>query len=66
MCLSKHDQTFWIFHFLCVFGFLHTQNKSKKKEKRKIKSKNNAYREMQDAQMHEDITSKELDQGPKE
>ena len=29
MCVTKHnnaDQTFWIFYFLCVFGFL-TQSK---------------------------------------
>ena len=49
MCSSKNDQTFWIFHFLCVFGFLH----KKQKHKGKIKNKNNAYKEMQDAQMHE-------------
>ena len=34
--------------------YLH--KKKKKKKKSKIKNKNNAYKEMQDAQMHEDIT----------
>ena len=28
MCSNIYDQTFWIFHFLCVFEFLHTQNKN--------------------------------------
>ena len=67
--------TFWNFHFLCGFGFLHTQ---KQKHKSKIKCKNNqnyAYKEMHDAQMHNNEAfnawrvlqrSKELDQGPKE
>ena len=73
MCSSKNDQTFWIFHFLCVFELLHTH--TKQKHKSKIKNKNNAYKEKQDAQIHEDIAfnvyrvlqrSKELDQGPKE
>ena len=28
MCPNIYDQTFLIFHFLCVFEFLHTQNKN--------------------------------------
>ena len=47
MRVTKHnnaDQTFWIFYFLCVFGFL-TQNKVKIDQK-----ENNAYKELQDAQ----------------
>ena len=74
MCSNKYDQTFSIFHFLCDFGFFtHT----KLKHKSKIKCKNNqndAYKEMHDAQMHDNEASnawrvlqrsKELDQGPK-
>ena len=72
----KHIRSnFLNFSFLCVFGFLHTQ---KQKHKSKIKCKNNqnnAYKEMHDAQMHDNEASnawrvqhrsKELDQGPKE
>ena len=45
MWSNIYDQTFWIFHFLCGFGFFtHT----KLKHKSKIKNKNNAYKEMQD------------------
>ena len=36
------------------FGFLHTQ---KQKHKTKIKCKNNTYKEMHDAQMHDNKTS---------
>ena len=46
MCSNIYDQTFWIFHFLWGFWLLHT----KQKHKSKIKNKNNAYKEMQDAQ----------------
>ena len=69
----KHIRSnFWIFHFLRVFGFLQIQ---KQKHKSMIKCKNNAYKEMHDAQMHDNEASnawkvlqrsKELDQGPKE
>ena len=64
---------FSIFRFLCGFGFLLTRNKSNKvwsKQKQK-----NAYKEMYDAQMHDNKASnawrvlqrsKELDQGPEE
>ena len=51
MCSNIYDQTFWIWYFLCGFGFLHIKQKHKSKIKRKI----NAYNEMQDAQMHKDI-----------
>ena len=69
MCSNIYDQTFWNFHFLCGFGFLHTQNKDIKV---RSKTKNKA---MHDAQMHDNEASnawkvlqrlKELDQGPKE
>ena len=75
MCSNIYDQAFWIFHFLCVFGFLYTQ---KQKHKSNIKCKNNqnnAYKEMHDAQMHDNEAtnawrvlqrSKNLDKGPKE
>ena len=60
MLVTKHnniDQTFWIFYFLCVFRFVHTQ---KRKHKSKIKCKNNqnnVYKEMHDAQMHDNEAS---------
>ena len=70
----KHIRlNFLNFSLLCGFGFLHTQNKDIK-----VKSKqkpNNAYKEMHDAQMHDNETfnawrvlqrSKELNQGPNE
>ena len=46
-----------LFTFYVVFGFLHTQ---KQKHKSKIKCKNNqnnAYKEMHDAQMHDNKAS---------
>ena len=46
MCSSKHDQTFWI--------FTHTQ---KQMHESNIKKKNNAYKEMHDAQMHDNEIS---------
>ena len=53
MCSNIYDQTFSIFHFLCGFGFLHTQNKCNK-----VRSKqNNAYTEMHDAKMHDNEAS---------
>ena len=52
MCSNIYDQTFWIFHFLYGFEFLHTQNKDIKVRSKK-KKQNNAYKEMHDAQMHE-------------
>ena len=55
MCSNIYDQTFSIFHFSCGFGFLHTQNKDiKVKSKQK---QNNAYKEMHDAQMHDNEAS---------
>ena len=75
MCSNIYDQTFSIFHFLCGFGFLLTQNKSNKVWSKQKQKQNNAYKEMHDAQMHGNETSnawrvlqrsKELDQGPKE
>ena len=50
-----YDQTFWIFHFLCGFGFLHTQNKDIKV--RSKQKQNNAYKDMHDAQMHDNEAS---------
>ena len=41
---NNADQTFWIFYFLCVFGFL-TQ-----KQEKIDKKQDNAYKEMQDVQ----------------
>ena len=75
MCSNIYDQTFWIFHFLCSFGFLHTQNKDIKVRSNAQTTKNNVYKKMHDAQMHDNEVynawrvlqrSKELDQGPKE
>ena len=60
--------------FMCFWIFTHTKQKHKS-NKIKNKNKNNAYKKMQDAQMHEDIASnacrvlqrlKKLDQEPKE
>ena len=74
MCSNIYDQTFWIFHFLCVFGFF-THTKQKYKSKINYENKNNVYKEMHDAQMHDNeafnawrVLQKleELDQGPKE
>ena len=63
---------FEIFYFLWVFGFLtHT----KQKQQSKINNEKNAYKEMHDAQMHDNEASNpwrvlqrsnELDQGLKE
>ena len=47
---------FEFFTFYVVFGFLHTQ-KQKYKSKIKCKNKNNAYKEMHDAQMHDNEAS---------
>ena len=76
ICSNIYDQTFWIFEFLCVFGFLHTQKqRHKSKIKNKNKNKSNAYKEMHNAKIHDNKASnawkvlqrsKELDQGPKE
>ena len=75
MCSNIYNQTFWIFHFLCVFGFLHTQNQKHKSKIISKNNKNNAYKEMHNAQMHDNEAfntwrvlqrSKELDQGSKE
>ena len=62
MCSNIYDQTIWILHFLCGFGFLLTQNlkQNKKKTKKKIKcenNQNNAYKEIHDAQMHDNEAS---------
>ena len=55
MCSNIYNQTFSILHFLCGFGFLHTQNKDIKV---RLKQKqNNAYKEMHDAQMHDNEAS---------
>ena len=56
MCSSKLDQTFWIFHFYAFLDF-YTQKKKKKLHESKIKNKNNAYKEMHDAQMHDNEIS---------
>ena len=73
MCSNIYYQTFWIFYFLYAFGFLLTQNKSNKVWSKQ--KQNNAYKEMHDAQMHDNEASnawmvlqrlKELNQGPKE
>ena len=53
MCSSKLDQTFWIFHFYAFLDF-YTQ---KQMHESKIKNKNNAYKEMHDAQMHDNEIS---------
>ena len=45
---------FEIFTFLCGLGFLHTQNKDIKV--RTKQKQNNAYKEMHDAQMHDNET----------
>ena len=48
---------FEVFTFYVVFGFLHTQ-KQKYKSKFKCKNnQNNAYKEMHDAQMHDNEAS---------
>ena len=65
--LKQTWSNFLIFYFLCDLEFF-TQ---KQKHKSKIKSKKNAYKKTQDAQMHEDIASnacrvKKLNQEPKE
>ena len=53
----KHIRSnFWIFHFLCGFGFF-THTKLKHKSKIKNKKQNNAYKEMHDAQMHDNEAS---------
>ena len=71
MCSNIYDQIFWIFHFLCGFGFFtHTKLKQKVRSKQKqcIQKKCKMHK------MHEDMTfnawrvlqrSKKLDQGPK-
>ena len=56
MCSNIYDQTFWNFHFLCVFGFLLTQ-KQKHKSKINKQKQNNAYKEMHDEQMHDNEVS---------
>ena len=50
-----YNQTFWIFHFLCGFGFL--LNKTKKNKIKYKNNQNNAYKEMHDAQMHDNEAS---------
>ena len=61
--------------FMRFWIFTHTKQKAKSKINNKNKNKNNAYKEMHDAQMHDNEASntwrvlqrsKELDQGPKE
>ena len=47
MCSNKHDQAFWIF----------THTKQKNKSKINNKNKNYAYKEMHDAQMHDNEAS---------
>ena len=51
------DQTFWIFYFLCGFGFLHTQNKD-------LKVKSNAQTtktmHIKSCMMHKCMTMKHL------
>ena len=71
MYSNMYNQTFWIFHFLCGFGFFtHT----KLKHKSKIKNKTMHTNKCKMHKMHEDMTfnvwrvlqrSKKLDQGPK-
>ena len=53
MCLSIHDQTlfFGFFTFYVFWDFLNTQNKFMK-----VKKKKNTYKEMHDAQMHDNET----------
>ena len=74
MCSNIYDQTFWIFHFLCGF-WIFTHTKLKQKKFKCKNNQNNAYKEMHDAQMHDNEASnawmvlqrlKELNQGPKE
>ena len=55
MCSNIYDQTFWIWYFLCGFGFLHAQNKDIKV--RSKQKQNSAYKEMHDAQMHDNEAS---------
>ena len=54
-CSNIYDKIFEFFYFLCGFGFLHIQNKDIKV--RSKQKQNNAYKEMHDAQMHDNEAS---------
>ena len=67
MCSNIYDQTFWIFHFLCGFGFF---TQTKLKHKSKIKTNTMHINKCKMQKMYEDMTfnawkvlqrSKELD-----
>ena len=53
ICSKIYDQIFWIFHFLCGFGFLHTR---KQKHKSKIKIETMHIKKCKMHKTHEDMT----------
>ena len=74
-CTQTYTIKFSKFYFLCIFGFLHTQKQKHKSMINWKNNKNNAYKEMHDAQMHDNEASnawrvlqrsKKLNQGLKE